>query len=89
MPGAFRTSLRAQNQAEGSIRSSTFCGERDELPATLVALGDTRSSRLLGIMLGDTETELVHDTARSALLAYGPGRKRTAPNVEERGRPEP
>jgi nucleotide-binding universal stress UspA family protein len=44
--------------------------QRDELPATLVALGGRRSSRFLGIMLGDTGTELVHDAACSALLAY-------------------
>ena len=44
--------------------------ERDELAATLVALGGRRSSRFLGIMLGDTGTELVHDAACSALLAY-------------------
>jgi nucleotide-binding universal stress UspA family protein len=44
--------------------------ERDELQATLVALGGRRSSRFLGFMLGDTGTELVHDAACSALLAY-------------------
>lgn len=43
--------------------------ERDELDATLVALGGRRSSRFLGIMLGDTGTELVHDAVCSALLA--------------------
>ena len=43
---------------------------RDELPATLLALGGRRSSRFLGIALGDTGTELVHDAACSALLAY-------------------
>jgi len=43
--------------------------ERDELQATLVALGGRRSSRFLGIMLGDTGTELVHDAACSILLA--------------------
>jgi nucleotide-binding universal stress UspA family protein len=43
--------------------------ERDELQATLVALGGRRSSRFLGILLGDTGTELVHDAACSALLA--------------------
>ena len=42
--------------------------ERDELQATLVALGGRRSSRFLGIMLGDTGTELVHDAACSVLL---------------------
>lgn len=44
--------------------------ERDELRATLVALGGRRSSRFLGIMLGDTGTELVQDAACSVLLAY-------------------
>ena len=44
--------------------------ERDELKATLLALGGRRSSRFLGIMLGDTGTELVHDAACSILLAY-------------------
>jgi nucleotide-binding universal stress UspA family protein len=43
--------------------------ERDELQATLIALGGRRSSRFLGIMLGDTGTELVQDAACSALLA--------------------
>jgi nucleotide-binding universal stress UspA family protein len=43
--------------------------ERDDLQATLIALGGRRSSRFLGIMLGDTGTELVHDAACSALLA--------------------
>jgi nucleotide-binding universal stress UspA family protein len=55
-------------------------GERDELQATLVALGGRRSSRFLGVMLGDTGTELVHDAACSALLACpadnGPWRPR-------------
>ena len=46
---------------------------RDELQATLVALGGRRSSRFLGIMLGDTGTELVHDAACSALLACPAG----------------
>ena len=54
--------------------------ERDELRATLVALGGRRSSRFLGIMLGDTGTELVQDAACSVLLAYptedGPWRPR-------------
>ena len=44
--------------------------ERDELQATLVALGGRRSSRFLGIMLGDTGTQLVHDAACSVLLAF-------------------
>jgi nucleotide-binding universal stress UspA family protein len=46
--------------------------ERDELQARLVALGGRRSSRFLGIMLGDTGTELVHDAACSVLLACPP-----------------
>jgi nucleotide-binding universal stress UspA family protein len=44
--------------------------ERDELHATLLALGGRRSSRFLGIMLGETGTELVHDAACSVVLAY-------------------
>lgn len=43
--------------------------ERDELQATLLALGGRRSSRFLGIMLGETGTELVHEAACSVLLA--------------------
>lgn len=43
--------------------------ERDEVNATLVALGGRRSSRFLGIMLGDTGTELLHDATCSVLLA--------------------
>lgn len=42
---------------------------REELHATVVALGARRSSRLLGIMLGDTSTQLVHDAVCSVLLA--------------------
>jgi nucleotide-binding universal stress UspA family protein len=42
---------------------------RDEADATLLALGARHSSRFLGIMLGDTASELVHDGACSALLA--------------------
>ena len=45
-------------------------GERDDLKATLMSLGGRRSSRFLGIMLGETGTQLVHDAACSALLAY-------------------
>jgi nucleotide-binding universal stress UspA family protein len=44
--------------------------ERGELQATLMALGGRRSSRFLGILLGDTGTELVHDATCSVLLAY-------------------
>jgi nucleotide-binding universal stress UspA family protein len=44
-------------------------GARDELDATLVALGGRRSSRLLGIVLGDTVTELLHDGRCSVLVA--------------------
>jgi nucleotide-binding universal stress UspA family protein len=46
--------------------------ERDELQATVMALGGRRSSRFLGIMLGDTGTTLVHDAACSVLLACPP-----------------
>ena len=45
-------------------------GERHDVDATLMALGGRRSSRFLGIMLGETGTALVHDAACSALLAY-------------------
>ena len=43
--------------------------QRDELDATLLALGGRRSSRFLGILLGDTGTELLHDATCSLLLA--------------------
>jgi nucleotide-binding universal stress UspA family protein len=46
--------------------------ERDTFRATLVALGGRRSSRFLGIMLGDTGTQLLHDAACSLLLACPP-----------------
>jgi nucleotide-binding universal stress UspA family protein len=42
---------------------------RDEMHATLLALGARHSSRFLGIMLGDTASELLHDGACSVLLA--------------------
>ena len=42
---------------------------RDEADATLLALGARHSSRFLGIMLGDTASEMVHDGACSVLLA--------------------
>jgi nucleotide-binding universal stress UspA family protein len=42
---------------------------RDEVHATLLALGGRRSSRFLGIALGDTASELLHDAASSVLLA--------------------
>lgn len=44
--------------------------ERDDQDTTLLALGGRRSSRFLGIVLGDTGTELLHDAACSVLLAY-------------------
>lgn len=40
-----------------------------EVDATLLALGGQQRSRLLGIMLGDTATQLLHDGARSVLVA--------------------
>lgn len=48
-------------------------GARDELDATLMALGGRRSSRLLGIVLGDTVTELLHDGRCSVLVARPAG----------------
>ena len=42
---------------------------RDEADATLLALGARHSSRFLGIVLGDTASELMHDGACSMLLA--------------------
>ena len=42
---------------------------RDDADATLLALGGRRSSRLLGILLGDTVTELLHDGRCSVLVA--------------------
>ena len=42
---------------------------RDEAKATLLALGGRHSSRLLGVMLGDTTTTLLHDAASSVLIA--------------------
>ena len=41
----------------------------EEANATLLALGGRKSSRFLGIVLGDTVTELVHDGTCSVLLA--------------------
>jgi nucleotide-binding universal stress UspA family protein len=45
---------------------------RDKAHATLLALGARHSSRFLGIMLGDTASELLHDGACSVLLARPP-----------------
>ena len=45
---------------------------RDEMDATVLALGGRRSSRLLGIVLGDTVTELLHDARASVLVARPP-----------------
>jgi nucleotide-binding universal stress UspA family protein len=42
---------------------------RDEAHTTLLALGARHSSRFLGIVLGDTASELLHDGACSVLLA--------------------
>lgn len=42
---------------------------RDEADATLLALGARHSSRFLGVMLGDTASELLHDGSCSVLLA--------------------
>jgi nucleotide-binding universal stress UspA family protein len=42
---------------------------RDATRATLLALGGRHSSRFLGIMLGGTSTELLHDDRCSVLIA--------------------
>lgn len=42
---------------------------RDEAGATLLTLGGRHSSRFLGIMLGATSSELLHDGACSVLIA--------------------
>ena len=47
---------------------------RDALDATLLALGGRHSSRLLGIVLGDTVTELLHDGVCSVFVARPPER---------------
>jgi nucleotide-binding universal stress UspA family protein len=47
---------------------------RDEAHATLLALGARNSSRFLGVMLGDTASELLHDGACSVLLARPPSK---------------
>jgi nucleotide-binding universal stress UspA family protein len=44
-------------------------GARDAASATLLALGGRHSSRFLGIMLGDTSSELLHDGTCSVLIA--------------------
>jgi nucleotide-binding universal stress UspA family protein len=44
---------------------------RDELGATLLALGGRRSSRMLGLVMGDTATQLLHDARCSVLVARG------------------
>ena len=41
----------------------------DEADATLLALGGRHSSRFLGIVMGDTATELLHDGTCSVLIA--------------------
>ena len=45
---------------------------RDSVDATLLALGGRHSSRLLGIVLGDTVTELLHDGVCSVFVARPP-----------------
>jgi nucleotide-binding universal stress UspA family protein len=44
-------------------------GARDEASATLLALGGRHSSRFLGMMLGATSSELLHDATSSVLVA--------------------
>ena len=46
---------------------------RDRLDATMVALGGRHSSRLLGIVMGNTATELLHDARCSTLIARAAG----------------
>ena len=48
---------------------------RDELDATLLAVGGQHSSRFLGILLGDVGTQLLRDDKSSVLVAR-PGRDR-------------
>lgn len=45
---------------------------RDHVNATLLALGGRHSSRLLGIVLGSTVTELLHDGVCSVFVARPP-----------------
>ena len=42
---------------------------RDDADATLLAVGGRRSSRFLGVVMGDTGTELLHDGTCSVLVA--------------------
>lgn len=58
------TSVLVNGQPVPVLRSA-----RDELGATLLALGGRHSSRLLGVMLGDTTTTLLHDAVCSVLIA--------------------
>jgi nucleotide-binding universal stress UspA family protein len=62
---------RAGGSAEivGGNPLSALRRARDDDDATLLALGGRHSSRFLGILLGDTVTELLHDAACSTLVA--------------------
>jgi nucleotide-binding universal stress UspA family protein len=53
------------------------CAEDD---ATLLALGGRSSSRFLGMMIGETASTLLHDTARSVFLARPQWGQRWHPN---------
>ncbi len=64
------TALVVEGDAVQALRSAC-----DEADATLLALGGRLSSRFLGIMLGDTANELLHDGACSVLVAR-PGGER-------------
>jgi nucleotide-binding universal stress UspA family protein len=57
------TSVLVQGQPVPVLRAARDVG------ATLLALGARHSSRLLGVMLGDTTTTLLHDAVCSVLLA--------------------
>lgn len=58
------TAKIVRGNAKSVLRAA--CAEQD---ATLLALGARRSSRLLGILAGETTTTLLHEVAQSVLLA--------------------
>ena len=79
--GDHRRSLRRRRSRSARKPVDVLRRERDELKATLVALGGRRSSRFLGIMLGDTGTELLHDAVCSCSRLSGRRQElATAPN---------
>lgn len=64
-PGS--AAVLAQGHSQAVLRH-----EIDSFGPTLVALGGRRRSRLLGALLGETASMLVHDAAQSMLLARPP-----------------